>query len=388
MSIDIARARAQYEAHFGAPPEVIVRAPGRVNVIGEHTDYNDGFVLPMAIEHETVIAARQRGEGTLNAFAANLDETAQADLSRRARHPEAGWMDYVVGVADELVKLDRPVHGADLMIVGDVPIGCGLSSSASLEMAALTLFEALGHFKLAGAEAPRLGQRVENEFLGLHTGIMDQFISRMGKRDHALFLDCRSFEFELVPAAFPNAKFVIANTCVARGLTASKYNERVAQCGEAVRVMTSELPKEGSHLRDFDRADLEACRASMDDVVFRRARHVIAENDRTLTACEAMRKGDAVALGGLMDASDASCRDDYEVTCPELDAMTAIARDLPGCHGARMTGAGFGGCTVNLVASDQVDAFTDGLLAEYRRRTGIDGETFVSTPADGAGRVQ
>ena len=388
MSIDIAQAKAQFEAHFGAPPEVVVRAPGRVNVIGEHTDYNDGFVLPMAIEHETVIAARPRDGGTLNAFAANLDETAQADLSRRARDPEAGWMDYVVGVADELVKLGRPVHGADLMIVGDVPIGCGLSSSASLEMAALTLFEALGDFELEGAEAPRLGQRVENEFLGLHTGIMDQFISRMGKRDHALFLDCRSFEFELVRAAFPNAKFVIANTCVSRGLTSSKYNERVAQCGEAVRVMTSKLSKEGSHLRDFDMADLDACRASMDDAVFRRARHVITENDRTLRACDAMRGGDAVALGGLMNASDASCRDDYEVTCPELDAMTAIARDLPGCHGARMTGAGFGGCTVNLVASDQVDAFTDGLLAEYRRRTGIDGQTFVSTPAEGAGRVQ
>ena len=388
MSIDIGHASREFERHFDFTASVIVRAPGRVNIIGEHTDYNHGFVLPMAIEHETAILARGRDDLILNAFAANLDRTARADLNVRTRDPEDSWMDYLVGVADELAKLGRPLRGADLMIRGDVPIGCGLSSSASLEMAALTMFEALGGFEVAGAEAPQLGQRVENLFLGLNTGIMDQFISRMGKRNHALFLDCRTFAFDLVPIAFPAAKFVIANTCLARGLTASKYNERVAECKEAVSVMREARTKDGTHLRDFALEDLEASRGHMRDVVFRRARHIIAENDRTKAACDAMRAGDLERLGELMNASDISLRDDYEVTCPELDAMTEIARAIPGCYGARMTGAGFGGCTINLVASGAVANFAERLMQSYKDRTGITGETFISSPSDGACRLQ
>ena len=393
MSINIAEAKSAYESHFGLPAQVAVRAPGRVNVIGEHTDYNHGFVLPMAIEHETVILARRRNDAVLDAFAANLGRTTQADLTRRVRNPQDEWIDYVIGVADELAKLDKPLTGADLMIVGDVPIACGLSSSASLEMAALSLFEALGGFELAGAEGPRLGQRVENGFLGLSSGIMDQFISRMGKRGHALFLDCRSLEYELVPVAFPCAKFVIANTCVARGLTSSKYNERVAECAEAVRAMNDELLKhwesgtERTHLRDFEMADLLACKGALSNVAFRRARHIISENGRTKAACDAMRAGDPVVLGELMNASDASLRDDYEVTCKELDVMTEIARAIPACFGARMTGAGFGGCTVNLVDAESVEGFEERLLAQYEKETGIKGEVIVSSPAEGASRV-
>jgi galactokinase len=387
VSIDIARASAQFQSRFGVAPEIVTRAPGRVNVIGEHTDYNHGFVLPMAIEHETMILARKRADRALNAFAANLDSAAQADLDDRKRNPEASWLDYVVGVADELAKLGKPLAGADIMIVGDVPIGCGLSSSASLEMAALSLFEALGGFMLKGADAPRLGQRVENVFLGLSTGIMDQFISRMGKRGSALFLDCRSFEYELVPVAFPSAKFVIANTCLSRGLTSSKYNERVAECKEAVQGMRDNLKKDGTHLRDFSLDDLETVKERLSNTAYRRARHVISEDIRTKAACEAMRAGDARALGVLMSASDASLRNDYEVTCQELDAMTEIARSLPGCLGARMTGAGFGGCTINLVESDSVTSFSKRLMEEYSRVCGIDGQVFSSTPADGASRV-
>jgi galactokinase len=388
VSIDLTRARVEYRAQFARAAEVITRAPGRVNIIGEHTDYNHGFVLPMAIEHETAILACPRADLTLHAYAANLKRTAEADLTRCARDPREGWMDYVVGVAHELAKLGKPLRGADLMIIGDVPIGCGLGSSASLEMAALCLFEALGGFEVEGAEAPRLGQRVENLFLGLSTGIMDQFISRMGKRGHALFLDCRSFDYELIPVAFPGAKFVIANTCLARGLTSSKYNERVAECKQAVQGMRDALGKEGTHLRDFTMDDLLATRARLSDVAFRRARHVISEDVRTKAACEAMRAGDPAALGRLMNGSDASLRDDYEVTCPELDAMTEIARALPGCHGARMTGAGFGGCTINLVQSEAVPSFTEKLMAEYTRRTGITGQVFISLPSDGAARVE
>lgn len=387
MSIDLAKARAAFEAHFGKAPEIITRAPGRVNIIGEHTDYNHGFVLPMAIEHETVILACRRADSILNACAANLERSVQADLAQRVRNPQESWIDYVIGVADELAKLGKPLVGADLLIIGDVPIGCGLSSSASLEMAALSLFEALGEFVIEGPEAPRLGQRVENLFLGLSSGIMDQFISRMGKRGHALFLDCRSFAYDLIPVAFPSAAFVIANTCLTRGLTSSKYNERVAECKEAVQAICTTLGKAGTHLRDFSLEDLNAAKDAMSAVAFRRARHVITEDVRTKAACDAMRAGDAPALGRYMNASDDSLRDDYEVTCPELDAMTAIARSLPGCHGARMTGAGFGGCTINLVESDALPAFTEGLMAEYTRKTGIVGQVFISLPADGASRI-
>jgi galactokinase len=387
MAVDLKVAKEEFHRHFGFGPEIIVRAPGRVNIIGEHTDYNHGFVLPMAIERETVIAARGRDDAALNAYAANLSRTVRADLNRRVRNAQENWIDYVVGVADELAKLGMPLTGADLMIIGDVPIACGLSSSASLEMAALCLFEALGGFTLEGAEAPKLGRRVENLFLGLSTGIMDQFISRMGKRGHALFLDCRSFAYELAPVAFPDARFVIANTCVARGLTASKYNERVAQCNEAVEGMRRLRSKDGSHLRDFSLDDLLACHDHLSDVAFRRARHVLSENARTRAACDVMRVGDAAALGALMNASDASLREDYEVTCRELDAMTEIARQIPGCYGARMTGAGFGGCTINLAASVAVTDFTARLMAEYTRRTGIQGEIIVSLPADGATRI-
>jgi galactokinase len=385
MSIDVGQARQWFESHFGVRAEVTVRAPGRVNIIGEHTDYNHGFVLPMAIERETVIVAAGRDDGVLNAYAANLNRTARAALGAWMRNAEESWIDYVVGVAFELSKLDNPVRGADLLILGDVPIGSGLSSSASLEMAATVLFEELGGFALDGPEAALLGQRVENEFLGVNSGIMDQFIARMGRKDHALFLDCRTHEFDLVPVAFPNARFVIVNTGVSRGLSASKYNERVAECREAVEVMKTAGRGGGTHLRDYSLDDLVACRDTMPTASLRRARHVITEDDRTQAACDAMRTGDSESLGTLMNTSDESLRVDYEVTCPELDAMTAIARGLPGCYGARMTGAGFGGCTVNLVATDQAEMFSGTLLEEYKSRTGLDGDVIVSSPADGAG---
>ena len=388
MSIDLTLARAAFEEQFGGTPDTIVRAPGRVNIIGEHTDYNQGFVLPMAIERETVMLARKRDGRTLDVYAANLGRRASANLDQRRRNPDEPWLDYLVGVAEELAKLDQPLHGAEVLVLGDVPLGCGLSSSAALEMAALCLFESLGGFQIEGPEAARLGRRVENEFLGVNSGIMDQFISRCGKAGHALFLDCRSYAYGLIPVAFPSAVFVIANTCCSRGLTASKYNERVAECAEAARAMAERLNKEGTHLRDYHLADLDVCRSGISDVAFRRARHVITEDERTQQACAAMRTGDAVRLGRLMNASGDSLRFDYEVTSVELDAMTEVARSLPGCHGARMTGAGFGGCTINLVDRDCADAFGQALMAGYKARTGLDGGLIISQPAEGAQRLQ
>ncbi len=385
MSIDVHQAVGQFVSRFGKEPAIIARAPGRVNVIGEHTDYNHGFVLPMAIEQETLLLANPRADQVFHAYAGNFDREVQTDLTQRARNAEEPWIDYIVGVADELAKLGKPLHGADVLILGDVPIGAGLSSSASLEMAALVLFEKLGGFHIEGPAGPQLGQRVENQFLGLNSGIMDQFIVRMGRKNHVLFLDCRSHAYELVPAALPNAAFVIADTAVSRGLTGSKYNERVAECREAVAAMVKRLGHTGTHLRDFTLEDLEASRSEMADVIYRRARHIITENARTQQACDALRAGDAAALGTLMNASDASLRDDYEVTCPELDAMAAVAQSIEGCYGSRMTGAGFGGCTVSLVAKGRIATFTEQLLAGYHAHTGLNGRAFVSTPADGAG---
>ncbi|HUW59583.1 MAG TPA: galactokinase [Candidatus Bathyarchaeia archaeon] len=387
MSINIDQAAQQYKDHFGSGPEVGVRAPGRVNIIGEHTDYNHGYVMPMALERDTVILARKRPDNKLDAFAATLGRSAETSLDRRTRNLREPWLDYVIGVADELFKLGKPIDGADIMITGDVPIGCGLSSSASLEMAALAMFEALGAFNLDGPEAARLGQRVENLFLGLNSGIMDQFISRMAKSGHALFLDCRTFEYDHVPVAFPNAAFVIANTCLARGLTSSKYNERVDECRQAVAILSKALQRNATHLRDFTLSELADAHTRMPDNVYRRARHIISENERTIRACHAMRTGDAPALGKLMNDSDTSLREDYEVTSPELDAMTRAAIAIPGCYGARMTGAGFGGCTINLVDRQAAQEFAQRLMAEYFNQTGYQGAIITSSPAQGASRL-
>ncbi len=386
MSVNIAEARRAFEAHFDGPPEKGVRAPGRVNIIGEHTDYNGGFVLPVALEQETVILARRRSDRTLRAYAFNLDATAEASLDNRERQPGAPWLDYVIGVAEELAKLDQPLTGADILIAGDVPIGCGLSSSAALEMAALELFEELGGFRLHDADGPKLGQRVENDFLGLSSGIMDQFISRMGRAGHALFLDCRSLHYDFVPVAFPAAIFVIANTGVSRGLTASKYNERVEQCQQAVAALNA-AGKAGSQLRDFSLEALESVKDNMDNRVYRRARHVITENIRTRDACDALQNGNPKRVGELMNSSDHSLREDYEVTSGELDAMTRIARTIRGCYGARMTGAGFGGCTINLVESGRAERFGQELMHGYHEATGREGALIISAPADGAGAL-
>lgn len=376
-----------FREQYGCAPEFIVRAPGRVNIIGEHTDYNHGFVLPMAIERQTFIAVAPRNDQKLCACAANLQRTATLDLDDISRNPEEPWIDYIAGVAQELKKSGYPVRGADIVIMGDVPIGSGLSSSASLEMAALVMFENLGHFRVEGSEAPQLGQRVENLFLGVNSGIMDQFIIRMGKEGHALFLDCRTHAYDLVPVAFSDARFVIANTGVSRGLSGSKYNERVDECQAAVKILSERTGHEGTHLRDFSLEELEQCTSCLDEVHLRRARHVISENDRTIRACNAMRKGDVTTLGKLMNASHDSLRDDYEVTCHELDIMVDIARSLDGCYGARMTGAGFGGCTVHLVEKEKCDTFTEQLLDKYHHATGIKGDVIISAPAQGADLV-
>lgn len=374
----------QFFHYFKTKPEVIVKAPGRVNIIGEHTDYNHGYVLPMALEQGTYIAGRKRKDSLLNFYTLNTNRQSIADISYPSRNPIEPWMDYIMGVAYELKKLGYQLFGVDGVIFGDVPMACGLSSSASLEMAVLKLFEALGDFCLDDVESAKLGQRVENEFLGLKSGIMDQFISRCGKERHALFLDCRTLNYELVPIDLPDHIFVIANTNCPRGLTGSKYNERVEECHTALQTLNSFYNKSATHLRDYTLDELLRVKHIMDSIPFKRAHHVITENNRVLLCKEALQNGDIQKVGELLNESDLSLQKDYEVTNKELEIMTDIARNTEGCKGARMTGAGFGGCTINLVESKYVEKFVSNLIEKYNKTTGRNGSSIISPPSDGA----
>lgn len=384
MSHAIERAAAGFAESFGEAAAYVAFAPGRVNLIGEHTDYNGGFVLPMAIELGTRIAIAPREGRRLDVYSAHFDQRVDIDLDAPAPDDGAPWSAYIAGAAMLLERDGYRLGGAAMYIDADVPIGCGLSSSASFEMAAVKVFEACNGFVIDDTAAAKLGQRIENEVLGLRTGIMDQFVSRVAKPGHAVFIDCRSLDYAHIPADLPGAVFIIADSGAARGLTDSKYNERVAECEAAVQAMGAGTI---ASLRDATRDVLDAARTRMSDTVYRRARHVVAENARTLEAREALAQGESLRFGALMDASDASLRDDYEVTGPLLDFLTATARTLPGCFGARMTGAGFGGCTVNLVAENEAARFSDALRAAYAARFGREPAVFVSRPGGGARAV-
>lgn len=374
----------QYKYFFKIEPEVVVKAPGRVNIIGEHTDYNHGYVLPMALEQGVYIAGRRRNDSLLNFYALNMQRQSIADINYPAHNPLEPWMNYIMGVSYELRKLGYHISGADGMIYGDIPIGCGLSSSAALEMATLKLFEGLEGFVLDDSESAKLGQRVENEFLGLKTGIMDQFISRCGKKGHALFLDCRNLNYELVPVDLPDYTFVIANTNCPRGLTGSKYNERVAECEEALKTLNSFYKKNATHLRDFTIEELTQIKETMNPIPFKRAYHVLTENSRVLSCVDALKRGDVQKVGELLNESDFSLQKYYEVTNHELEVITDIARNIEGCKGARMTGAGFGGCTINLVEKPHIENFISTLIEKYHKTTGIKASCIISQPSDGA----
>lgn len=363
-------ARAAFRARYGVEPELAVRAPGRVNLIGEHTDYNHGFVLPMAIAESAHLAARRIPTPRLRVHAEAFQQDAEIDLADPRPMPGRPWVSYLAGVAQGLRSGGWPLHGAEAVLIGDVPQGAGLSSSAALEMATVRLFEALGGFELPDAEAARIGQEAEHRFLGVHCGIMDQYASRAATPGHAIFLDCRSLALERVPLRLPAHALVIADICAPRRLEGSAYNTRVAECAQAMAVLGGAATPPGTHLRDVSLEVLEAHRERLEPVVYRRARHVISENARTCAARDALSAGDAATLGALMNASDQSLREDYEVTGPDLDAMTACARALPGCVGARMTGAGFGGCTINLVERDALDHFMQALPERYAAQTG------------------
>jgi galactokinase len=376
----MALAREGFRRAFGHEPKRLFRAPGRVNLIGEHTDYNEGFVLPMAIDRAVWVAAAPRPDRRVRAVAASLDRRDEFELDGLRPDPELHWANYVRGVLAVLEQRGHALAGLDLSYAGDVPIGAGLSSSAAVEMAIATAARDLFDLPLSPLELARVSQQAEHEFAGTQCGLMDQLISAIGRSGRAMLIDCRSFAWEAVPLP-PGVAVVVCDTSKRRGLADSAYNERRAQCEEGARRLGV------ASLRDVDIDTFEARARELPPLIRKRCRHVVQENDRTLRAAGALRRGDLALFGQLMNESHTSLRDLYEVSSEELDVMAALGQSQPGCYGARMTGAGFGGCAVALVDTAAVDSFSETVSTLYERQTQRAPILYVCTAAEGAGRV-
>ncbi|AHG92003.1 Galactokinase [Gemmatirosa kalamazoonensis] len=373
-----ARVVDAFATHFDHAPPLLARAPGRVNLIGEHTDYNDGFVLPVAIDRACWIAFQPRDDALLGLESLDTESAAAIELAHLPAQREGSWVDYAVGVAWALGEAGlAPRRGLEGMMSGDVPQGAGLSSSAALELAVARALAATSELPWDPARMALIAQRAENAFVGVKSGIMDQMISASGRAGHALLLDCRTLETRHVPVP-PGAAVVVLDTATRRELVTSAYNERRAQCERAAAFFGVKA------LRDVDVATFEAREAELDDVTRRRARHVVTENARTLAAADALARGDLAEMGRLMDASHASLRDDFEVSRRELDAIVEIARAQAGCWGARMTGAGFGGCAVALGEAGRAETIAAEVARRYEAEVGLKPAVYVCTPSDGA----
>jgi len=361
------------------------RAPGRVNLIGEHTDYNDGFVLPAAIGFSTWVSSAPRDDRTVSVFSENFSERIEFDLDEESPHARDHWSDYVRGVAVTLERAGHRLRGAELRIRGEVPIGSGLSSSAALEVASGFALLTNSGLKVDRRDLAELCQRAENEFVGIRCGIMDQFVSCHGQAGKALLLDCRSLEYKLLPLP-QNARLAICNTRMKHSLATSQYNARRVECETAVRYFAQRRSNVRA-LRDVTETDLKLFGGELPEVIYRRAHHVITENARVLAAGTALEKGDLAAFGQLMNRSHLSLRDDYDVSCKELDLMVELAQAVPGVYGARMTGGGFGGSTVNLIAAESVDEFKQIVSRGYEKTTGLTPEIYICTATEGVGEV-
>lgn len=367
----------EFERVFSESPFWITKSPGRVNLIGEHTDYNDGFVLPMAINFATWIAFRPRSDSRVIVSALDVNETLEFDLKQFTK-TDHSWREYIKGVAWSLQQEDHQLSGWEGVFSGNVPIAAGLSSSAALELAIAMAFSLASEIPWESAKMAQISQLAENQWLGINTGIMDQMVSAGGKENYALLIDCRSLETKLVPL-LQNSTFIILDTDTRRGLVDSAYNERREQC-EAVALHFGVKA-----LRDINPEQLNIEKNNLDDLLFRRARHVVSENQRVLQAVDALQQGDAKEFGQLMNASHVSMRDDFEISREEMDLMVKIAQNQPGCFGARMTGGGFGGCAVALVEQDNVDDFIKNMMKLYQEKTGLNPRIYTSYASEGTG---
>lgn len=372
---------------YGSREPRFFRAPGRVNLIGEHTDYNDGFVLPMAIDKETAIAAVVRDDRRIRAFSVNLEESAEFDLDEETARRRGFWLNYVEGVAKLLEKSGAKLTGADLLIWSDVPTGAGLSSSAALETVVGFALSRLSDQDVDRTTLAKIGQQTEHEYVGVKVGIMDQFVSAHAEAKHALLLDCRSLNYENVPLETKDVAIVICDTNVKHELASSEYNTRRRECEQAVEKLKEFLPQI-LNLRDVSTKDFNEYGENLPDILRRRARHVVTENARVLEAARALKNHDLEIFGKLMWQSHESLRDDYEVSCRELDLMVEIAKDAEGVLGARMTGGGFGGSTVNLVERTYLESFEEKIKREYQNETGIEPTILVSEASAGASEIK
>jgi len=378
---------SRFREAFGHPPEWGVRAPGRVNLIGEHTDYNAGLVLPCAIDRDTRVLAARRGDARVEVAALDLGERAGFDLAATRRR--GGWIDYVQGVVFALVERGLAPPGLDLLVTSRVPRDSGLSSSAALGVALAAAFDRAGGLGLSALDCARVAHRGENAFVGVACGILDQFASALGRRDHALFIDCRSEE--VTPVAMPPGRvaLLIAHSGVTRALAGGAYGVRVRECREALDAARAAglVPAEARALRDLPAEALADLERAAPPTVFRRARHVVTENARVLDFRAALEEGDLAAAGAVLREGQRSLRDDYEVSVPELDALCEIADALPGVHGSRLTGAGFGGCTLHLVETGAAQEVARRLAAGFRARVGRQPPVHEVRPWDGVGPI-
>lgn len=381
-----------FQETYGSPPMHIVRAPGRVNLLGEHVDYNDGLVLPAAIDRATYLAFSPSGSPLSSILAMDMNDQAFLSLeSARSRTQEAGaplleWMLYPAGVLWAIGEEGLDTSGIQAVFASNVPRGSGLSSSASVEMAFMLAWQALGGWTLPPMQRALLGQKAENQYVGVNCGIMDQFASACGVESSLLLLDCRSLEWKTIPLP-EDVSIVIADTTVRRKLTTGEYNKRRSACEEAVRLLKEDLP-DIQALRDVSVEEFNRYAGKLPEEVAKRARHVVEEIERSQQAESLLEIGDIAQFGALMNECHVSLRDLYEVSCPELDVMVRVAQSLDGCYGARLTGAGFGGCTVNLVERDQADEFAALLAKGYEAETGLKPEIYITRASNGAELVE
>ena len=380
--VDLNRLVAEFKELYGTRPRVF-SAPGRVNIIGEHTDYNDGFVLPMAIDRRTFVAIAPRGDRLVQVTAVAMNDATEFKIDEPADLSEHQWARYVAGVAWTLTMRGIDLRGADMMINSDVPIGGGLSSSAALAVATGKALTAIAGVTVDSKYLALAAQRAEHDFVGAKVGIMDQFTAMFGRQQHALLIDCRSIETKEISLEKLNAGIVVCNTKVKHELATSAYNQRRAECEQGVELLKNFVP--GIHaLRDVSVADFEKYESELPEPVRRRCRHVINENERTVEAAKALEKGDRDQLGTLMRQSHESLRDNYEVSCHELDLMVEIASRHDGVFGARMTGGGFGGCTINIVDEKELKTFMQAVTEQYRAATDIDPDVYAVEAGEGA----
>lgn len=386
--MDLIQLKKQFSELYGNNADAVFFSPGRVNLIGEHTDYNGGYVFPCAITFGTYLLARKNNSNQVRFASTNMELKLDIPLDKLStKQSNDAWVNYPLGVIDQFDQLGISVEGVDLLYSGNIPNGAGLSSSASIELVTSVMVNDFFDAKLEMMEMVKLSQRAENEFVGVNCGIMDQFAVGMGRANHALALKTDTLKYEAVPLKLDGYKIVISNTNKGRRLADSKYNERRSECEKALKEMNVEGKYETLSDIDFNTFNEIHGRLS-DDVLLRRARHVITENQRVLDAMDALSKHNLVEFGQLMNASHVSLRDDYEVTGSELDALAEEAWKVEGVIGSRMTGAGFGGCTVSIVKEESVNVFIEQVGPAYKARTGLNAEFYIAEVGDGARRLE